>query len=81
MPKSSARSPAAPDLPVTYEAALVELEQLIARLDAGQLPLDDLLVQYQRGAQLLAFCRSRLQSVEDQIKVLDQGEMVNWTAA
>jgi exodeoxyribonuclease VII small subunit len=67
--------------PTTYEAALSELEQLIARLDAGQLPLDELLVQYQRGAQLLAFCRGRLQSVEDQIKVLDQGELVGWTAS
>lgn len=86
MPKPNPRSPApgvpamAPE-PTTYEAALSELEQLIARLDAGQLPLDELLVQYQRGAQLLAFCRGRLQSVEDQIKVLDQGELVGWTAS
>ncbi|MDP3131874.1 MAG: exodeoxyribonuclease VII small subunit [Burkholderiaceae bacterium] len=86
MPKSNPRPPApgVPAMasePTTYEAALSELEQLIARLDAGQLPLDELLVQYQRGAQLLAFCRGRLQSVEDQIKVLDQGELVGWTAS
>ena len=34
-------------------------------------PLEDLLGQYQRGAQLLAFCRERLQAVEEQVKRLD----------
>ena len=37
-----------------------ELEQLVSQLDAGQLPLDQLLTRYQRGAALLAFCRDRL---------------------
>ncbi len=81
MPKTRS-SPAVtetdPELPATYEAALDELEQLISRLDAGQLPLDELLVQYQRGARLLALCRDRLQRVEAQIKVLDGGELLNW---
>lgn len=67
-------------LPATYEAAVQELEQLVARLDAGQLPLDQLLSQYQRGAQLLALCRDRLQAVENQIKVLEAGELKPWVA-
>ena len=67
-------------LPATYEAAVQELEQLVARLDAGQLPLDQVLSQYQRGATLLALCRERLQAVENQIKVLDAGELKPWTA-
>ena len=67
-------------LPATYELALAELEQLVSRLDAGQLPLDQLLAQYQRGTQLLGFCRGRLQDVEAQIKVLDNGELKPWEA-
>ena len=78
MAKSPASQEAAP-LPPTYEAALQELEALVARLDAGQLPLDELLTQYQRGAALLQFCRSRLDAVEQQIQVLDNGEFKNWT--
>lgn len=66
------------ELPTSYEAALDELEQLVAQLDAGQLPLDQLLSRYQRGAQLLAFCRERLQAVENQIKVLEDGEAKPW---
>ena len=59
--------------PASYEAALQELEQLVARLEVGDMPLEQLLTQYQRGAELLQFCRERLEKVEDQIKVLDQG--------
>ncbi len=84
IPMSKTRSPepapAADALPATYEAAIQELEQLVARLDAGQLPLDQLLAQYQRGAQLLSHCRDRLQAVEQQIKVLEAGELKPWAA-
>ncbi len=64
--------------PVSYEAALLELEQLVARIEAGDMPLEQLLSQYQRGAELLKFCRDRLEKVEDQIKVLDQGALKAW---
>lgn len=67
-------------LPASYEAGVQELEQLVAALESGQLPLDQLLVSYQRGAALLAFCREKLQAVEDQIKVLDDGHLKSWTA-
>lgn len=66
--------------PVSYEAALEELEQLVARIESGQMPLDQLLSGYQRGASLLAFCRDRLAAVQDQIKVLDGGTLQPWTA-
>ena len=76
-PRAATSSPA----PASYEAALEELEQLVAQLDAGQLPLDQLLTRYQRGAELLAFCRSRLEDVENQIKVLEGSTLKPWDAA
>jgi exodeoxyribonuclease VII small subunit len=79
MPKSSASKDVPTPLPPTYEAALQELEGLLARLDAGQLPLDELLTQYQRGAELLKFCRGRLDAVEQQIQVLENNELKPWT--
>ncbi len=66
-------------LPTSYEAGLQELEQLVAELESGQLPLDRLLGSYQRGAALLGFCRERRQAVEDQIKLLDAGSLKTWT--
>jgi exodeoxyribonuclease VII small subunit len=65
--------------PASYEAALEELEQLVAHIESGQLPLDQMLAGYQRGATLLAFCRQRLDAVQDQIKVLDEGQLQPWT--
>jgi exodeoxyribonuclease VII small subunit len=79
MPKKApAASPPLPD-PASYEAALQELEQLVERVESGQLPLDGLLAGYQRGAALLEFCRARLQAVQEQIKALDDGALQPWT--
>ncbi len=78
MPKAPAAPPKLPD-PPSYEAALEELEQLVGRIESGQLPLDQMLAGYQRGAALLSFCRDRLEAVQDQIKVLDEGSLQPWT--
>lgn len=74
-------SPSQPGAPDTYENALAELERLVAAMEAGQLPLDQLLESYQRGAELLKFCRARLEAVEQQVKVLENGELKPWTSA
>lgn len=64
--------------PDSYEAALEELEQLVGLIESGQLPLEQLLTGYQRGAELLHFCREKLQAVENQIKILDEGTLKPW---
>jgi exodeoxyribonuclease VII small subunit len=64
--------------PATYEEALAELERLVAAMEGGQLPLDRMLESYQRGAELLGFCRARLQAVEEQVKVLEEGQLKPW---
>ena len=76
-PKTTDAAP----LPETYELALQELERLIGELESGQLPLDQLLTSYQRGAQLMVFCKSKLEAVENQIKVLDGNELKAWSGA
>jgi exodeoxyribonuclease VII small subunit len=72
MPKAPFKDPA------TYEAALEELEQLVSVIESGQLPLEQLMTGYERGAELLAFCLGKLDAVENQIKVLDQGTLKPW---
>ena len=73
MPKAPLKTPA------SYEAALEELEQLVGLIESGQLPLEQLLTGYQRGAELLKFCRDRLEAVENQVKLLDEGTLKPWT--
>jgi exodeoxyribonuclease VII small subunit len=80
MPKASAPTTTIAPLPASYEAAMQELEGLVGRLESGELPLDQLLSGYQRGAALLQYCREQLQAVEEQIKVLDDGALKPWKA-
>ena len=75
---SKPSSPPAVDMPVSYEAAMQELERLVGQLESGALPLEQLLTGYQRGAALLQFCRDKLQAVEEQIQVLDNGTLKAW---
>ena len=70
----------AAEAPTNYEAALSELEALVAAMEGGQLPLEGLLTSYRRGAELLEFCRSRLEAVEQQVKVLEDGQLKAWPA-
>ncbi len=75
---TAVESPLTQQPPLSYEAAMAELDQLVGHLESGETPLEQLLSDYQRGAFLLQFCRARLQSVEDQIKVLDEGALKPW---
>lgn len=67
--------------PASYEQALSELDQIVSRMENGQLPLDQLLDGYRRGAALLGWCRQRLQSVEEQVKLLEDGQLKAWPPA
>jgi exodeoxyribonuclease VII small subunit len=77
MPRSASASPKDP---ATYEQALAELDRLVMQMEGGQMPLDQLLDGYRRGAELLNFCRARLQVVEEQVKVLEGGQLKAWIA-
>jgi exodeoxyribonuclease VII small subunit len=80
MPRSTtAAAKSTADVPLSYEDALAELDRLLAAMEGGQLPLDRLLESYQRGAVLLESCRSKLQAVEQQAKVLEEGQLKPWT--
>lgn len=65
----------------SYEQALAELEALVQAMEAGRMPLDQLLAGYQRGAELLQRCRTQLQAVEDQVKLLEDGQLKPWAPA
>jgi exodeoxyribonuclease VII small subunit len=83
-PFSSAQMPRATapaeTQPLSYEDALAELDRLVQRMETGQMPLDQMLDGYRRGAELLALCRSRLSAIEEQVRVLEQGELKPWAA-
>lgn len=62
-----------PEPPASFESALDELEDIVARMEGGELPLKDALAAYQRGAQLLAFCQRELKDAQQQVEILERG--------
>ena len=61
------------DPPKTFEAALAELEAIVATMEGGQLPLAEALTAYKRGAELLQFCQAALKDAEQQVHILERG--------
>lgn len=56
---------------LSYEAALQELKDELARIESQSVPLDALLQTYARCQELLAYCRSKLAVVEQQIQQIE----------
>jgi exodeoxyribonuclease VII small subunit len=82
MPKASnSHVETSASVPARYEQAMQELETLVQSMESGDMPLDQLLASYERGAALLQMCRDKLQAVENQIKVLDNGVLKPWKNA
>ncbi|MFL5295725.1 MAG: exodeoxyribonuclease VII small subunit [Phenylobacterium sp.] len=58
---------------LTFEQALAELEQIVARLESGQAPLDDSIKMYERGAALKAHCEARLEAARLRVEKIVMG--------
>lgn len=65
----------------SFETALAELEKVVADMESGKLALEDSLAAYQRGAELLAFCRSRLDDAQQQVRVLEEGVLKDFSSS
>jgi exodeoxyribonuclease VII small subunit len=61
--------------PASFEDAMTELEQLVERMEAGELPLEASVAAYKRGAELVKYCAGQLDRVDAQVKVLE-GDML-----
>jgi exodeoxyribonuclease VII small subunit len=53
---------------MSFEDALGELEQIVRRLEAGQVKLDDAIQCYERGAQLKRHCEQKLNEAQTRVE-------------
>ncbi len=58
---------------LSFEQALAELEQIVARLESGQAPLEDSIRMYERGAALKAQCETRLEAARLRVEKIVVG--------
>jgi exodeoxyribonuclease VII small subunit len=63
--------------PKSFEAAMTELERILADMDSGQTTLEASLAQYERGTFLIKHCRQILTQAEKQMEELTRDEQGN----
>ncbi len=54
----------------TFERSLIELEEIVTKLEGGDLPLEDSLELFEKGIRLSRECRERLTNAERRIEIL-----------
>ena len=52
---------------MSFEEALLELEQIVRRLEGGQVKLDEAILSYERGAQLKQHCERKLNEAQQRV--------------
>ena len=59
---------------LTFEAALAQLEDIVNRLEAGELTLEDSVALYEQGQRLTAFCQGQLDTAELRVRQVGEAE-------
>jgi len=67
-----------PEMPV--EEAMAQLDALVAGMESGKLPLENLLAEFERGSALVKLCRTKLDAMQRRIELLtgDDGKEGEW---
>lgn len=64
---SKAKSPGSE---LNFEKAMSRLEAIVEQMESGKLPLEDLIVRYEEGMNLVRICQERLTSAEQKIEII-----------
>lgn len=53
---------------LNYKEAMAEIEQIVARLEENKLDVDELSTKVKRVSELIAFCKAKLHSTEEEVE-------------
>jgi len=70
MPKIAKDAATAAPAPFDFEAAMGELEQVVTRLESGDVPLEEALSTFERGVALTRACQTALAAAEQKVEKL-----------
>ena len=62
--------PKTPTAEPNFETAMDRLEAIVEQMESGKLPLEDLIVRYEEGMNLVKVCQERLVSAEQKIEII-----------
>ena len=60
-----------------FEYGLKRLEEIVAKLESGNLPLDDSLKLFEEGVKLVRFCNERLAEAQQKVELLTKDQAGN----
>jgi len=55
---------------LNFEGAMDRLEKIVEQMESGKLPLEDLIVRYEEGMNLVKICQERLANAEQKIEII-----------
>lgn len=55
---------------MTFEEAMIALEQVVGQLERGDVPLEQSIALYERGAALKAHCAAKLKDAEEKVELI-----------
>lgn len=61
---------------LSFEAAMAELEEVVRKLESGQVALEESIALYERGAALKAHCDAKLRAAEEKVEMIRSREGV-----
>ncbi|WP_114965787.1 exodeoxyribonuclease VII small subunit [Alkalilacustris brevis] len=59
---------------MSFEEAMTELEQVVARLEQGEVALEESIALYERGAKLRAHCDAKLRDAQEKVEKIRLGD-------
>src|ERR1700726_3436647 len=62
--------PKSPSPQLNFEGAMDRLETIVEQMESGKLPLEDLIVRYEEGMNLVKICQERLASAEQNLEII-----------
>lgn len=71
------------DKKVSFEEAMTKLEQIVDKLEEGDVPLEEAILFYKEGMELSKLCHDKLKSVEEQLTqiITEDGRTENFSIA
>lgn len=57
----------------SFEEAIESLENIVARLESGNLPLDDSIKQFEEAMKLIGYCEQKITFAKQKVKMLTEG--------
>jgi len=63
----------------SFESAMIELEELVTKIETGNLSLEESLKEFENGIKLSRICQSALKDAEQRVKILSDDEEQDFT--